>query len=179
MNTFQNVRSPSFTLWSANVNSNIRMIFERLVERKNSVIRRLATRKSEQRRMHRTLHNPKVTVGGLVTEARTHLAEIASTAKHVLFIQDTSDYVFHRLDGNSELGFVNNVARGYRAHVCLALDAESAFPLGISSLSLFNRPTGNSKLLRSKKSKVSLLQKTDTHYSTHFRAIKFLIGVGQ
>jgi hypothetical protein len=103
-----------------------------MVARNGVCVRRLAGRRAEEVRFGRFLANPKVTVEGLIAGWGEATA-VAAEGRHVLAIQDTSEFNFtttsDRRRGLGEIG--RGVGRGALAHVMLAVDADDGACLGL------------------------------------------------
>jgi len=112
-----------------------------MVGRKSVCLRRLAGgRRSEIVRFGRFLANPRVTVASLI-EGWGEQTAVACAGRHVLAIQDTSDFNFRttavRRRGLGEIG--KGVGRGLVLHAMLAVDAESRSCLGLVSGRIWTR----------------------------------------
>jgi hypothetical protein len=112
-----------------------------MVARNDVCVRRLGGRRAEEVRFGRFLANPKVTVDGLIAGWGETTA-VAAEGRHVLAIQDTSEFNFattpDRRRGLGEIG--KGVGRGVLAHVMLAVDAEDGACLGLVSGRVWTRP---------------------------------------
>lgn len=112
-----------------------------MVGRKSVCLRRLAGgRRGEIVRFGRFLANPRVTVDALI-EGWGERTAVACAGRHVLAIQDTSDFNFRttaaRRRGLGEIG--KGVGRGLVLHAMLAMDAESGGCLGLVSGRIWTR----------------------------------------
>lgn len=117
------------------------LLFERMVERKSVCLRRLAGgRRREIVRFGRFLANTRVTVERLI-EGWGDLTAVASAGRHILAIQDTSEFNFRttasRRRGLGEIG--KGVGRGLMLHAMLAVDAETGGCLGLVSGRIWTR----------------------------------------
>jgi Transposase DDE domain len=113
-----------------------------MVGRKSVCLRRLAGgRRREIVRFGRFLSNPRVTVERLIEGWGAQTAT-ACAGRHVLAIQDTSDFNFRttaeRRRGLGEIG--KGVGRGLLLHAMLAVDADTYGCLGLVSGRLWTRP---------------------------------------
>jgi hypothetical protein len=113
-----------------------------MVGRKSVCLRRLAGgRRREIVRFGRFLSNPRVTVDRLIEGWGVQTAT-ACAGRHVLAIQDTSDFNFRttaaRRRGLGEIG--KGVGRGLLLHAMLAVDADTYGCLGLVSGRLWTRP---------------------------------------
>jgi hypothetical protein len=113
-----------------------------MVGRKSVCLRRLAGgRRREIVRFGRFLSNPRVTVDRLIEGWGVQTAT-ACAGRHVLAIQDTSDFNFRttteRRRGLGEIG--KGVGRGLLLHAMLAVDADTNGCLGLVSGRLWTRP---------------------------------------
>ena len=112
-----------------------------MVGRKSICLRRLAGgRRGEIVRFGRFLANPRVTVERLVEGWGVRTAA-ACAGRHVLAIQDTSEFNFRttaeRQRGLGEIG--KGVGRGLLLHAMLAVDAEASGCLGLVSGRIWTR----------------------------------------
>ena len=113
-----------------------------MVGRKSVCLRRLAGgRRREIVRFGRFLSNPRVTVERLIEGWGVQTAT-ACAGRHVLAIQDTSDFNFRttveRRRGLGEIG--KGVGLGLLLHAMLAVDADTYGCLGLVSGRLWTRP---------------------------------------
>ncbi len=113
-----------------------------MVGRKSVCLRRLAGgRRREIVRFGRFLSNPRVTVERLIEGWGVQTAT-ACAGRHVLAIQDTSDFNFRttaeRRRGLGEIG--KGVGRGLLLHAMLAVDADLHGCLGLVSGRIWTRP---------------------------------------
>ena len=113
-----------------------------MVGRKSVCLRRLAGgRRREIVRFGRFLSNPRVTVERLIEGWGVQTAP-ACAGRHVLAIQDSSDFNFRttaeRRRGLGEIG--KGVGRGLLLHAMLAVDADMYGCLGLVSGRLWTRP---------------------------------------
>lgn len=104
----------------------------RMVARKKVCLRQLGGGRAEEVRFGRFLANPKVTVERLI-EGWSEQTAVAAQGRHVLAIQDTSEFNFpttaQRRRGLGEIG--KGVGRGALLHAMLALDAQDGSCLGL------------------------------------------------
>ena len=124
-----------------------------MVGRKSVCLRRLARgRRSEIVRFGRLLANPRVTVERLIEGWGVQTAT-ACAGRHVLAIQDTSEFNFRttaeRRRGLGEIG--KGVGRGLLLHAMVAVDAQTSGCLGLVSGRLWTRP-GRRSLRHDKRS---------------------------
>ena len=124
-----------------------------MVGRKSVCLRRLAGgRRREIVRFGRFLSNPRVTVERLIEGWGVQTAP-ACAGRHVLAIQDSSDFNFRttaeRRRGLGEIG--KGVGRGLLLHAMLAVDADMRGCLGLVSGRLWTRP-GRRRVDHSKRS---------------------------
>jgi hypothetical protein len=109
------------------------MLLRSMVTRSNACLRRLARgRRARQVGFGRFLANRKVTVDRLI-EGWSDRTAAAVKGRHVLAIQDTSEFTFRttpkRRRGLGEIG--KGSGRGLLLHAMLALDAKTAGCLGL------------------------------------------------
>lgn len=89
-------------------------------------VRRLGRDRAGEMRIARFLHNPKVTVAGMVSAAAQRV-EARVAGRHVLAIQDTTSV---RVDADGT---------GLSAHPLIAVDAVAGCVLGLADVFLLNR----------------------------------------
>jgi hypothetical protein len=103
-----------------------------MVARKQVCLRRLGGRRADAVRFGRFLANRKVTVDRLI-EGWSDQTAAAAQGRHVLAIQDTSEFNFRttpdRRRGLGEIG--KGVGRGGLLHAMLAVDAQNGACLGL------------------------------------------------
>lgn len=93
---------------------------------------------------YRFLHNKDVQLEELIQASYNHCSANVK-GLHVLSIQDTSEINYQNIAGklkanDPDIGPVgNNVDAGYFLHPNLVIDTEDMFPIGFSSLILWNR----------------------------------------
>jgi hypothetical protein len=107
-------------------------ILEQMVERKTVCLRRLGGNRGGELQAGRFFGNPKVTAARIV-EGWSDLTGAAVTDRHVLAIQDTTEVKFptnaQRRRGLGPIKHGNTY--GLRAHVMIAVDADSHACLGL------------------------------------------------
>lgn len=107
------------------------------------MIRQISRNRAEQMAYYRYLENEQVTLSELVRSLSDHCQQQVS-GRHVLSISDTSEINLQSHQGRLKsegLGVVgNNKDVGFFIHPTLAVDAETGFPLGLSSVQLWTRP---------------------------------------
>ena len=113
------------------------------MSREQSVtIRALSSNRAEQVGYYRFLENPNVSVTELVRSASEHCQQAVS-GRHVLAISDSSEINLQRQAKHLKaegLGVVgNNQDVGFFLHPTLVADADSGFPLGLSTVQLWHR----------------------------------------
>ena len=111
-----------------------------MVARKRACLRQLGGRRSQEVRFGRFLANPKVTVERLI-EGWSDLTAQAAQDRHVLAIQDTSEFNFKTTAGPRRgLGEIGKgVGRGALLHAMLAVDADDGDCLGLVSGRIWTR----------------------------------------
>lgn len=111
-----------------------------MVARTKVCLRHLGGRRSQEVRFGRFLANPKVTVERLIDGWGEPTAR-AAQGRHVLAIQDTSEFTFRttpdRRRGLGEIG--KGAGRGALAHVMLAIDAQNGSCLGLVAGRIWTR----------------------------------------
>ena len=113
------------------------------MEQHQSVNIRLISRdRAEQVAYYRFLNNENVTVGELVQSLSEQCCKQVAR-RHILAVSDSSEINLQSHIGRLKpegLGVVgNNTDVGFFIHPTLILDAESGFPLGLSTVKLWTR----------------------------------------
>jgi hypothetical protein len=113
-----------------------------MLQKQSVNIRQMSKNRAEQVGYYRFLENEKVTVSELIQSLSEH-CEQQVEGLHVLAINDTSEINLesHRgrlkPEGQGVVG--NNRDIGFFLHPTLVLNGKNGFPLGISSVQLWNR----------------------------------------
>lgn len=112
-----------------------------MVARESACLRRLSGgRRSQEVRFGRFLANDKVTIERLL-EGWSEQTEPAASGRHVVAIQDTSEFNLattpRRRRGLGEIG--KGVGHGLLVHAMLAVDADSAHVLGLVAGQIWTR----------------------------------------
>ena len=119
------------------------LVLQRVIERQEVCIRKLADTRPEQVRFRRFLGNTAVTVMEMVAYRSTFVAA-AAAGRHVLAIQDTSEINYQAQSRRKRrLGTVGNGTDvGLFVHPVLAVDADSEECLGLVDAQVWRRTTG-------------------------------------
>lgn len=116
------------------------MLLGRMVAREQVCLRQLGGGRAGEVRFGRFLANPKVTLERLI-EGWSELTGRAARGRHVLALQDTSEFNFKtttdRRRGLGEIG--RGVGRGALLHAMLALDAADGRCLGLVTGQVWTR----------------------------------------
>ncbi len=113
-------------------------------EKGTAVMNKLAENHSDNMAFSRFFNNDSVAKEALIN-ALQDKARLASQGRHVLCIQDTSEINYQKHKNffhidDDEIGPVgNNIDIGFFLHPTLVVDAQSFFPLGLSSIHIWNR----------------------------------------
>lgn len=119
-------------------------IVKKMIEKETAVLNQLSNNRAELVGASRFFNNISVTEETLIEESAVR-CQNAVKGRHVLAIQDTSEinYESHRgklSNHDPELGPVGNDKNiGFFIHPVLVLERESAFPLGIADVHVWNR----------------------------------------
>lgn len=124
----------------------ISKIIAAMVDNCSSVINKCFEKMSEKKRAYRTLDHHACDVDSLTQELRTYCAKNMKNARHVLCIQDTSEFNFTSKQGRREkddpdigpLG-KESCSNGFFLHPTLVVDAESFLPYGFADVIIWNR----------------------------------------
>ena len=116
------------------------LIMQRIAERQEVCLRKLADDRAEQVKFRRFLANEAVTGEEMVAH-RALLTAVAAMGRHVLAIQDTSELNYQAQRGRKRrLGIVGNGTDiGMFVHPVLAVDAESEECLGLVDAQVWRR----------------------------------------
>ena len=119
------------------------LILERMLERQEVCVRKLADERSEQAKFRRFLYNDSVTAAEMVAH-RAVLTGVAARGRHVLAIQDTSEVNYQAQSGRKRrLGTVGNGSDiGLFVHPVLGVDAQSGECLGLLDAQVWRRTKG-------------------------------------
>ena len=119
------------------------LALQRMIERQEVCIRKLADTRPEQVRLRRFLGNTAVTVAEMVAHRASFVAA-AAAGRHVLAIQDTSEINYQAQSRRKRsLGTVGNGTDvGLFVHPVLAVDADSGECLGLVDAQVWRRTTG-------------------------------------
>ena len=117
-------------------------LYEAMGQHQSVNIRKISRNRAEQVGYYRFLENENVTVSELVRILSDHCQEQVE-GRHILAISDSSEinllFSADRLKPE-QLGVVgNHTDLGFYIHPTLVLDAESGFPLGLSTVQLWSR----------------------------------------
>jgi hypothetical protein len=119
-------------------------LYESIRSHQTVVIRQISRNHAEQIAYYRYLENEQVTRSELVRSLSDHCQQQVD-GRHILSISDTSEINLQSHQGrlNPEgLGVVgNNKDVGFFIHPTLAVDAATGFPLGLSNVQLWTRPS--------------------------------------
>ena len=119
-------------------------LFADLRDQRCVSIRRIADSRADQIAYYRLLGNDALTDGALEAVLTDHTADLARDARHVLCIQDTTQFNFQahagRLGDDSGLGVIgDNASLGFFLHPTLVVDAETGHALGLSHVTRWIR----------------------------------------
>jgi hypothetical protein len=115
-----------------------------MINKQTVILNKLSTCRAETVANSRFFKNDRVMVKDLIKES-VETTNKAIQCQEVLCIQDTSEINYQRHDGrlskeDSELGPVgNNIDTGFFVHPTLVVDAKNLFPIGYSSIIVWNR----------------------------------------
>ena len=119
-------------------------IVKKMIEKETAVLNQLSNNRAELVGASRFFNNISVTEEVLIEESAGRCKK-AVMGRHVLAIQDTSEMNYESHKGklsnqDPELGPVGNDKNiGFFIHPVLVLERESAFPLGIADVHVWNR----------------------------------------
>jgi hypothetical protein len=116
------------------------LLFKRVIERETVCLRGLCDNRAEQRRVHRFLEHSNVTWQEIIRHGSERTA-MAAAGRHVLAIQDTSEFDFSAHQQRTAGLGPTSGGKGYGLflHPVLAVDAENNDCLGIAHLQTWVR----------------------------------------
>jgi len=115
-----------------------------MLNKKTAVINQFSESHKEQIGTYRFFNNPQASMEALIQASYSHCSNQAK-GLHVLSIQDTSEINYQNLAGkikanDRDIGPVgNNTDAGFFLHPNLVVDTQEMFPIGFSSIILWNR----------------------------------------
>ena len=113
-----------------------------LITKPCAIINRLANDRSAVVGYHRFLNNPRVCYHNIM-EGHLDFVSKKTKGKHLICIQDTSEYCYEKHRGFIKEGTMGVISDdrslGLRVHPMLVLDAEDEFMYGFSSFEIINR----------------------------------------
>lgn len=124
-----------------------------LSEHQSSIIGSWGLRRSEREGIYRFMNNENISVEELIVREEERTSH-GFSGGHALVLQDTVELSYSGLWGklrtsDEDIGPLSHKqTAGFFVHPCLALDAESVIPIGLSSIDIWNRayePKGKKK----------------------------------
>lgn len=116
---------------------------KKFVSSRKSTISKISSKFSEQKAYYRLLENTKFSEA-LIIERTVSKCNCNSKKRHVLALNDTVDFNLDshkgRIDIANGFGLSSNTTMGFKLHSSLIIDANSLFPIGFSSIDIWNRP---------------------------------------
>lgn len=113
------------------------------ISSRKATISKLSKSSAEQKAYYRLLENTKFSED-LIKERTFSKCNHNSANRHVLAINDTVDFNLDshkgRVDLENGFGLSSNATMGFKLHSSLIIDAHSHFPIGFSSVDIWNRP---------------------------------------
>ncbi len=114
-----------------------------LIVSRKSTISKLSKKFSQQKAYYRLLENSKFSEDLIIGRTAIKCNE-NSAGRHVLALNDTVDFNLDshqgRLAMSTGFGLSSNSTIGFKLHSSLIIDAQSQFPIGFSSIDIWNRP---------------------------------------
>jgi hypothetical protein len=137
-----------------------------MVEYQSVNIRQISKNRAEQIANYRFLENDNVTISELTKSLSDHCQQNVG-GQHVLAISDTSEINLQSHKGRLKeqgLGVVgNNKDVGFFIHPTLVLNAETGFPLGLSTVQIWTRALNHADKKRENISNSPSKQKNHTN----------------
>lgn len=119
---------------------------DNFISSRKSTISKVANNFDEQKAYYRLLENIKFSED-LIKEKTFSKCNNNSKGRHLLAINDTVDFNLEshkgRVDVKNGFGLSSNSTMGFKLHSSLILDAHSLFPIGFSSIDIWNRAEDN------------------------------------
>jgi len=111
-----------------------------MARKQTTIVKHIADSWAEEMRFGRLLRNVAVTPERILHQA-TSLTRDAVAGRHILLVEDTSEFSFGLEPRASGLGSVGNgTERGFFIHPVLAIDADRQACLGLAAAQIFDRP---------------------------------------
>jgi hypothetical protein len=115
---------------------------DNFISSRKSTISKVANNFEEQKAYYRLFENNKFSED-LIKEKTFIKCNNNSKGRHLLAINDTVDFNLEshkgRVELNNGFGLSSNTTMGFKLHSSLILDAQSLFPIGFSSIDIWNR----------------------------------------
>lgn len=119
---------------------------DNFISSRKSTISKVANNFEEQKAYYRLFENTKFSED-LIKEKTFIKCNNNSKARHLLAINDTVDFNLDshkgRVELNNGFGLSSKSTMGFKLHSSLILDAHSLFPIGFSSIDIWNRSEDN------------------------------------
>ena len=115
-----------------------------MLNKKTAVVNQFSDSHTEQIGTYRFLHNPDIVLDDLIQASYKHCLE-NTKGLHVLSIQDTTEINYKKLQGKLKVNDKNigpvgsKVEPGFFLHPNLVVDTKEMFPIGFSSIIIWNR----------------------------------------
>lgn len=118
-------------------------LVKNFISTRKSTISKISNTFSQQKAYYRLLENTKFSED-LIIERTVSKCNQNSNGRHVLALNDTVDFNLDshkgRIDMTKGFGLSSNTTMGFKLHSSLIIDAHSLFPIGFSSIDIWNRP---------------------------------------
>lgn len=147
------------------------------ISKKTAVVKNLADDRAQEARFHRFVNNDKIDPEKLIEPIVFKTSDFCSQRKHVLLIQDTTDFRFEAANKGSrtDIGLVgHDRSIGFSAHTTLAQDAQNHECLGIADLQMM-RKTEKSKLTPYERNCQRIEEKTSYRWLEAVQSVSALI----
>jgi len=137
-----------------------------MVNSSTSIINRLGSSWADVKAAYRLFSNKKLKQKDMIRCITEDGALHAEGLKHVLCIQDTSEFCYdsnrgHLSSSDPDLGYGSNNTQEYclYAHPTLMVDAESRMPVGFSDIIMYNHDRSKCRAKRHERHKLSIKDK--------------------
>lgn len=150
------------------------LLFKRLSQGMQTKLKALGQIRAFEVSLGRFLRNGRVTRGEIMQHA-LEKTKAASSGRHVLLIQDTSEFNFpSQAQKKANFGRASNETKGFFLHHGLAVDAETSAVLGLGSAEIWMR--GEEHVKKQRKQKEIAEKESFRWIKTSNEAIKHLEG---
>ncbi|WP_329903271.1 IS4 family transposase [Porphyromonas pogonae] len=127
---------------------------------------------AERQGAYRLLNNKRWKMDQFLDCVTANSAQCCKDLKHVLCIQDTTEFTFDNISGrlnpnDEDYGYGTNKSSEYSifAHPCLLFDPETETPMGYSSIELYNRDRKDARQKKQLRKKIGFNEKESSRWA--------------